>query len=215
MNTEIAELYNKIGGESYNKRGFTPISFLIKKNLLRRSHLKKGDKVLVLFCGSGQDFSPILNVIGSEGEIVGVDFSSSMLAVAKKNIDDANIKNIKLIEADVLKFEQEEYSNYFDAVFCSMGIALDEDSTRVYSQLHKFQNSKSEIIIFDLKYPGSIFGKYIYLWILERITNHYGGNRQKHIASSQLYRKLLDDKNTIYTRQYLFGTFYSAIIKNY
>jgi ubiquinone/menaquinone biosynthesis C-methylase UbiE len=145
MNTEIIDLYNKIGGESYNKRGFTPISFYIKKNLLAKSQLKKGDKVLVLFCGSGQDFRPILDVVGPKGEIVGVDFSSSMLAVAQKNNDEANIKNITLIEDDVLKFEPEEYLEYFDAVFCSMGIALDDDSTRVYNRLSKFQNKKSEI----------------------------------------------------------------------
>lgn len=215
MNTEIVDLYNKIGGESYNKRGFTPVSFLIKKRLLSRSHLKEGDKVLVLFCGSGQDFTPILDVIGPTGEIVGVDFSRSMLDVAQKNIDEKGIKNITLVEDDVLKFEPEEYHNHFDAVFCSMGIALDDDSTRVFNRLSKFQNEKSQVIIFDLKYPDSGIGKLIYAYILEKITNHYGGNRTKHMASATLYHNLSSDENCLFSTQYLFGTFYSVIIKNY
>jgi len=214
MNTDIVDLYNRIGGESYNKRGFTPISFLIKKHLLSKSNLKTGDKVLVLFCGSGQDFKPILDVIGPTGEIVGVDFSESMLKVAQKNIENQNVKNVTLIEDDVLKFNNEEYHNYFDAVFCSMGIALDDDSSKVFSRLNTFQNEESQIIIFDLKFPDHSIGKIVYSLILEKITNHYGGNREKHISSSSLYHDLSKDKKCTFSTQYLFGTFYSVIMNN-
>ncbi|HAU15364.1 MAG: hypothetical protein CMK83_04140 [Pseudomonadales bacterium] len=212
MNTEIVDLYNKIGGESYNKRGFSPFSFMIKRQLLARSNLGKGDRVLVLFCGSGQDFKPILDVIGEEGEIIGVDFSKAMLDVARRNLKQDGINNVTLIEADVLTFQDPQFEHSFDAVFCSMGIALNDNPYDVYSRLEQYLKDESQIIIFDLKYPSTALGKFIYKIIIERITNHYGGNRLKHIASSGMFHNLIQDKRCRFSREYIFGAFFSVIL---
>jgi len=47
----------------------------------------------------------ILKKIGESGRIIGIDFSSEMLHIAREKIKRNGWENIELIEADVTKFE--------------------------------------------------------------------------------------------------------------
>jgi len=72
-----------------------------KRKAFNESSLKKGDTVLVFCCGTGLDFPYIIDEIGDEGKIIGVDFSADMLQSASEKIQKENWKNIELIEAVV------------------------------------------------------------------------------------------------------------------
>ena len=50
-----------------------------KKRAFADSAMKNGDRVLVFCCGTGLDFPHIQKIIGHQGRIIGVDFSSKML----------------------------------------------------------------------------------------------------------------------------------------
>ncbi len=70
-------------------------------SLIESLELKKGDRVLVIACGTGQNFKLIQDKIGDSGEIIGLDYSAGMLKVAQKRIKRNNWENIKLINIDV------------------------------------------------------------------------------------------------------------------
>ena len=71
--------------------------------LLEKLELKKGDKVLLVACGTGISFKSILQKIGEEGIIVGIDNSERMLEIAKEKTNKYNWSNIKLIKTDAEK----------------------------------------------------------------------------------------------------------------
>lgn len=68
--------------------------------LIENLEIKKGDRVLVIACGTGQNFKLIQGKIGNSGEIIALDYSKEMLEVAQKRINKNNWKNIKLINTD-------------------------------------------------------------------------------------------------------------------
>ena len=72
-----------------------------RMKLLENLEIKKGDRVLVIACGTGQNFKLIQGEIGNSGEIIAIDYSKGMLKVAQKRINKNNWKNIRLINVDV------------------------------------------------------------------------------------------------------------------
>ena len=63
--------------------------------------LKQGDFVLDLGCGTGLNFGPIIEQIGPQGRIIGVDISSEMLSCAKERIKTEKWDNVDLFHSDI------------------------------------------------------------------------------------------------------------------
>jgi len=63
-------------------------------------HLQPGHTVLDLACGTGRNFPLILEKIGPTGKLVGVDYTSAMLARAQERVERAGWRNVELIYED-------------------------------------------------------------------------------------------------------------------
>ncbi len=88
----IAKLYDFFTSLIYKKA---------RIKLIESLEMKKGDRVLIIACGTGQNFKLIEEKIGNSGEIIALDYSTGMLNVAQKRINKNNWKNIKLMNIDV------------------------------------------------------------------------------------------------------------------
>ncbi|NDJ21079.1 class I SAM-dependent methyltransferase [Nostoc sp. B(2019)] len=104
--------------------------------LLERIQLQKGQKVLDMATGTGIIAIATAQIIGSEGKVTGVDFSSGMLAQARQKIEELGLQNIELIEADA------EYVNFndesFDVIICSTAIAYFKDIPAALNKWYRF-----------------------------------------------------------------------------
>lgn len=63
--------------------------------------LKPGMRVLDLGCGTGQDFDLLVEAVGPEGEVVGLDLSSGMLDRARARIRRAGWDNVRVEQVDL------------------------------------------------------------------------------------------------------------------
>lgn len=68
--------------------------------------LKKGMRVLDVGCGTGAISAGIAEVVGEEGYVIGIDSSDHLIAKGKE--DYADIKNLKLIEANLFEYGPSE-----------------------------------------------------------------------------------------------------------
>ena len=75
-----------------------------RREVVAQLHLKSGDMVVDLGCGTGANFAALVESVGSGGRVVGVDLSEAMLARARQRIDRNGWKNVELIEADVREY---------------------------------------------------------------------------------------------------------------
>jgi 16S rRNA (cytosine967-C5)-methyltransferase len=69
---------------------------------------KPTDRVLDLFAAPGGKTSLLADLMKNQGEIVAIDKYDSRLKILKRNLERLQIKNVKLIEADALEFNDSE-----------------------------------------------------------------------------------------------------------
>src|SRR3989304_1966843 len=86
--TAIEQIYQK-WAKVYD--WLTPIYLLGNEKRLRREtidslHLRAGQTVLDIACGTGRNFPLILEKVGPTGRLVGVDYTSAMLARARERV---------------------------------------------------------------------------------------------------------------------------------
>lgn len=69
-----------------------------RQKAIKSLQLQSGQTVLDLGCGSGLNFELIIDAIGPQGTLIGVDFSAKMLMRAKQTIDKHGWKNVFLLQ---------------------------------------------------------------------------------------------------------------------
>jgi demethylmenaquinone methyltransferase/2-methoxy-6-polyprenyl-1,4-benzoquinol methylase len=91
---------------------------------LRALGVSSGERVLEIGCGTGHALVSLAGEVGPTGQVHGVDVSSGMMAVARRRIESAGLRNVTLTigDARVLCFR----SSVFDAVFMSFTLELFE-----------------------------------------------------------------------------------------
>ncbi|MGI9353482.1 MAG: class I SAM-dependent methyltransferase [Rhizobiaceae bacterium] len=80
--------------------------------------VKKGDRVLDVGCGFGDTAIKLANIVGPEGEVVGVDCCDAFLDYAIKDVETRGIKNVSFIRGDA---EIALPEGEFDFVFARFG----------------------------------------------------------------------------------------------
>jgi demethylmenaquinone methyltransferase/2-methoxy-6-polyprenyl-1,4-benzoquinol methylase len=91
---------------------------------LRALGVSSGQRVLEIGCGTAHALVSLADEVGATGQVHGVDVSSGMMAVARRRIEAAGVRNVTLTigDARVLCFR----SSVFDAVFMSFTLELFE-----------------------------------------------------------------------------------------
>ena len=179
-----------------------------KKKAFNDSTLKKGDKVLVFCCGTGLDFPYILDRIGAEGKIIGVDFSTEMLKQASAKIETNNWKNIKLIEADITK-SNNEFKEEFDAGVCTLGLSIIPEFQLGYSNLLGSVKSGGEIIIGDMQLASGWLTIFNPLTIF--LARKFGGSHEGHENSLELNKKMKQELSNFRRKVFFLGAYYYCI----
>jgi ubiquinone/menaquinone biosynthesis C-methylase UbiE len=94
-------------------RWLVPFYLLGNEGRLRRKavnalHLEPGQVVLDLGCGTGRNFPYIMEHIGSQGLLIGLDYTPAMLQEAEQLIQRRHWSNVELIQADAAELSLEQ-----------------------------------------------------------------------------------------------------------
>lgn len=76
-----------------------------RKELVGGLGLRLGGTAVDLGCGTGANLPYLVEAVGPEGRVVGVDLSEAMLARARRYIQRKDWRNVELIETDVTAYE--------------------------------------------------------------------------------------------------------------
>ncbi|MDI6762495.1 MAG: class I SAM-dependent methyltransferase [Thermodesulfobacteriota bacterium] len=79
---------------------------------------KRGEKILDLCSGTGRAASWILQAVGEEGEVTGMDITQGMIDVARNRYGGSG--NLIFLQKDVT--QPWEYQNHFDGIFTSFAL---------------------------------------------------------------------------------------------
>jgi len=104
----------------------TPIYLLgneakLRQKAIRAINLQPNQSVLDLACGTGRNFPLILDQIGPQGRLIGVDYTPEMLIQVREKVSRHQWSNIQLIQGDAANL-QLEYQ--FDAILCTLAMSV-------------------------------------------------------------------------------------------
>lgn len=136
-----AEWYNAFA-EIYDagERRYRPF----RREVIRHLRLQPGHTVLDVACGTGQNFDLILEQVGPEGSLIGLDYSPGMLHKAQERMvrHGWSPEQVHLIQADARRLSEEllrhalpDPSRSIDRVVCTLGLAVAPDWTEVFDRM--------------------------------------------------------------------------------
>lgn len=78
---------------------------------IKKLSLQRGNCVIELGCGTGLNFSFLMEQIGPEGRLIGIDLTPGMLDIARVRVDRSGWKNVELIQSDIAAYDFPEGVN--------------------------------------------------------------------------------------------------------
>jgi demethylmenaquinone methyltransferase/2-methoxy-6-polyprenyl-1,4-benzoquinol methylase len=114
--------------------------------------LKPGGRVVDLGCGTGLSFPRIIERIGPEGHLTGVDMTVGMLACARERCDRAGWNNVELVQSEIGSYE---FPDKVDAVISTGAMGYVSEYDRVIQSAAQALASDGQLVILDAKQPES------------------------------------------------------------
>ncbi len=151
---EIRAIYNR-RAKHYNSYvklyrliGFRFTAYRLRVVELLR--LKRGDRVVELGCGTGSNFPFVMDRIGPEGRLIGVDLSPEMLECARERVTRAGWQNVELVEADMADYE---FPKGINQVLATGALNYITEYDRVIERASRALAAGGRLVILDGKRP--------------------------------------------------------------
>ena len=123
------------------------------RDVLRRRGLvrtalgaQRGDRVLDVGCGPGFYVTELLEAVGSDGSVVGVDASGDMLAVAAERAQGHD--NVEFYEADATSLPVPNAS--FERALCVQVLEYVGDVSAALGEMHRALRPGGRVLVWDV-----------------------------------------------------------------
>ncbi len=169
---ENQEFWEKLDTESQEYSGDNNLVKIEDKFLIDSLvSIKQGD-LLDVGCGKGQRTKIFSKLV--KGDILGIDYSSNMIARAKKLSDN----NLHFEHADIFNFKPDKKFDIITSCRCMINIPTDEGQVKVLKLFHSMLETKGHLILVERSIQGldnlnEIRKLHGLKEIPERFHNHY------------------------------------------
>lgn len=165
-----------------------------RKKTMELMDVKKGSSALDVCCGTADWTIALAKAVGTEGRVVGLDFSENMLSVGKEKVAQLKFDQVELIHGNAMALPFED--NSFDYVTIGFGLRNVPDYLQVLKEMHRvlkpggiavcLETSQPELPVIKqgyyiyFRYIMPLFGKLIaksyeeYSWLQESAKDFPG-----------------------------------------
>lgn len=118
------------------------------------ANIKKGDTVVDLGSGAGNDVFIVRAIVGQEGKVIGLDFTEEMIAKANENNLKLGYKNVefKLGEIENIPLESE----IADVVVSNCVLNLVPDKSKAFAEIYRILKPGAHFCISDVVVKGQL-----------------------------------------------------------
>lgn len=119
-------------------------------------HLRPGEIVLDIGCGTGLNFELIMNSIGTRGTLIGVDSSIKMIEQARKKAEQHGWKNVHLFQLDARNLVRSDFESLtgsrisINCVICTLGLSVFPDWQAVFERSFGLMENGGRYCIMDI-----------------------------------------------------------------
>jgi SAM-dependent methyltransferase len=114
--------------------------------------IKKGDSVLDLGSGAGNDCFVAHALVGGSGKVTGLDFTDEMLKKAGENVKKLGYKNVVFVKGDIEDMPLPD--NTFDVVLSNCVLNLVPDKNKAFSEIFRVLKSYGHFCVSDVVIKG-------------------------------------------------------------
>ena len=125
-----------------------------RQEAVQELRLPPGSTVLDLACGTGQNFPLLIEALGPEGRIIGLDYSQGMLRRATDKVRRNGWTNIILIQEDARKvgpdlLRERAGVGRLDGLICTLGLSVVPEWRMVFDNAFSLVRSGGRCVIMD------------------------------------------------------------------
>ena len=156
--------------------------------------LRKGDRVLDLCCGTGLEAFLAAEVVGDEGEVIGVDVTQGMLDELQKRQQREPMlgSRIKTFRHDVTNLQTllEVEKESFDVIMCSNAFVLFDEPAQVVGHWREYLKPGGAMVI-DITHEHNLRSGLMLERVAMRLNLKFPANRS-WIKSEDSFREILE-----------------------
>jgi arsenite methyltransferase len=116
--------------------------------------INKGDHVLDLGSGAGNDCFIARAIVGETGKVTGLDFTDAMLAKANENTKKLGFTNVEFVKGDIEEMPLPD--NSFDVVVSNCVLNLVPDKNKAFAQIMRVLKNNGHFCVSDVVLKGSL-----------------------------------------------------------
>lgn len=116
--------------------------------------IKKGDYVVDLGSGAGNDVFIARRLVGDSGKVTGIDFTEQMIQKAQENVQKLNLNNVefKIGEIENLPFENDAS----DVIISNCVLNLVPDKDRAFKEMYRILKPGGHFCVSDIVTNGDL-----------------------------------------------------------
>lgn len=150
------EVYNIMADDYTELKGYNPDADLGLGCGLPTQYakIKKGDVVVDLGSGAGNDAFVARAETGEEGKVIGVDFTPAMIAQSRKNAEKRGFTNVEFRQGDIE--DMPLHNEMADVIVSNCVLNLVPDKEQVFREIFRVLRSGGHFSISDIVLVGEL-----------------------------------------------------------
>lgn len=118
------------------------------------AEIRKGDSVLDLGSGAGNDCFVASKLTGNSGKVTGMDFSKEMLSKAQRNLEKSGFNNIDFVHGDIEDMPFPD--NSYNVIISNCVLNLVPDKQKAFSEIYRVLKPEGHFCISDVILTGEL-----------------------------------------------------------
>ncbi|MFC0523151.1 demethylmenaquinone methyltransferase [Pontibacillus salicampi] len=143
-----------------------------RKDVMKRMQVTTGDSALDVCCGTGDWTLALSDAVGSQGQVVGLDFSQNMLSVGRKKKQELRLANTEFVHGDAMQLPYDDHS--FDFVTIGFGLRNVPDYMQVLKEMARVVKPGGKVVCLETSQPTALGFRQAYYFYFRFIMPAFG-----------------------------------------